>query len=145
MVPVEELKARYDAAAARIAKAAGVRDPRRIAPFATIATGSGSAHVEIVHGTYFYVVTERGEELERRAARDEDELLYWLLSDVAFSAASDWAAKRPSILQDFRRRLFRKEVELLGLISAAWAERKRQENTDVLEKHPFTDGGPATV
>jgi len=46
---------------------------------------NGTPHIEVVGGKYHYVVTERGRELERRVAESEDEILYWLVSDLIFS------------------------------------------------------------
>jgi hypothetical protein len=56
--------------------------------FLTARQDTGAAHVELTNDVYYYVVTERGGELERRATQSEDELLYWLASDAVFDAAS---------------------------------------------------------
>jgi hypothetical protein len=99
----------------------------------------GSAHVEIVSGTYHYVVTERGSELERSVAKDKDELFYWLMSDVTFSIACDFEVNRRIAGQDSRRQLFDKNVELLGRLDQNWATRKELEYAEVLRNHPFVD------
>ncbi len=99
----------------------------------------GSAHVEIVAGSYHYVVTERGSELERSLAKDKDELFYWLMSDVTFSIACDFEVTHRITGQDSRRQLFSKHVELLGRLSQDWATRKELEYAQVLSEHPFRD------
>lgn len=135
-----ELKARYDAAADRIAAAADVRDRSRISTFETSATHSGAAHAELIADRiFYYVVTERGKEYERRFTPDPDELLYWFVSDAAFAAACDWEVRNRRPDEDFRRQLFSKQVELLALVSGAWAQRQRLEQEVILKDHPFDD------
>jgi hypothetical protein len=99
----------------------------------------GSAHVELVGDLYNYVVTERGSEYERKSTRDEDELLYWLFADVTFSLASDFEVRHRISGQDSRRQLFSKQVELLGLLRPAWAEREQKEHERIIAEHPFQD------
>jgi hypothetical protein len=99
----------------------------------------GSPHVELVDGKYHYVVTERGSELQRRIAQDEDQLLYWLMSDVTQGIAIRLEAGRRRRGQDSRRRWFARDVELLGSLNPEWGERKRLEYLQVLITHPFRD------
>ena len=107
--------------------------------FDTTPTDNGKAHAEHRGGTFAYVVTERGRELERRETGDPDELLYWLVADVARDAAQRYELRhrRPGV--DFRRLLFQKHVDLLAEICPAWAERTRLEYEEVLRRHPFVD------
>ncbi|GEM_PF-1227784 len=102
----------------------------------------GTPHVEIVAGRYHYVITERGREHERRITADEDELLYWLLSDLVFEIASRRSAMPtfiPPWLLDFRRRLFAHQVRLMSRLRPDWAERKRREIERLLEAFPYKD------
>jgi hypothetical protein len=99
----------------------------------------GSPHVELVDGKYDYVVTERGSELQRRTARDEDELLYWLMSDVTKGIAIRLEARHRRRGQDSRRQWFARDVELLGSLNPEWGERKRLEYIEVLSTYPFRD------
>ena len=110
--------------------------------FATSPTNDGSPHVEHYGRTYAYVVTERGEEVERRETNDRDQLLYWLVSDTTREAAQRYELTHRAARRDFRRLLFEKHVELLKGIRAVWGARKRQEYDDVLAKHPYIDGEP---
>ncbi|MBC8142094.1 MAG: hypothetical protein H7Y38_11715, partial [Armatimonadetes bacterium] len=50
----------------------------------------GSPHMEWVSGEYHYVVTERGSEWERRTTADKKEALYWCVSDLVWSMASEY-------------------------------------------------------
>ena len=108
--------------------------------FATAPTHDGGPHVEHRGQTYAYVVTERGTEYERRETRDPDELLYWLVSDTTWEAASQFELAHRVAGRDSRRLLFAKHVELLESIRAEWGSRKRQEYESVLKEHPYNDG-----
>jgi Immunity protein 63 len=99
----------------------------------------GSPHVERRDSEYHYVVTERGSEFERKTTSESDEVLYWLLSDVTFSAACSYELAHRIAGQDFRRLLFAKDVELLEQLSSGWAERKKMEIADILAEYPFDD------
>jgi hypothetical protein len=104
-------------------------------------TNNGDAHIEIVDGTFNYVVTERGAELHRRVASDSDELLYWLFDDV--TASISYRAK-PSFVhrlfrKDPRRQRFNKHLELLERVNPACAARKRTHYAEVLERYPYRD------
>lgn len=99
----------------------------------------GAPHVELVDGRYEYVVTERGKELQRRTAKDEDELLYWLMNDVTRGVAMRIESRRRIRNQDSRRQWFAKDVELLSQLRPEWGDRKRAEYAEVLTKYPFRD------
>jgi hypothetical protein len=100
----------------------------------------GSPHVEWVDGHYEYVVTERGRELQRRRAPDEDELLYWMISDVTAAIASH-QARRGFWGRDPRRKWFARDVELLTRLDPVWGERKKAEYNVLLRRYPFRDRG----
>ena len=107
--------------------------------FDTSPTDNGKAHAEHRGSTFAYVITERGRELEHRETADPDELLYWLVADVARDAAQRYELKhrRPGV--DFRRLLFQQHVDLLSQLRPEWGERARTEYERVLERHPFSD------
>ncbi len=108
-------------------------------PYQARPAHDGSPHVEVSDGVYHYVVTERGEELQRRTTHDADELLYWLLQDVTFSLASDFELRHRVPGQDFRRILFTKQLELLRGLDPAWGQRREREIDRTLHHHPFND------
>lgn len=104
-------------------------------------TDNGDAHVEIVDGAFNYVVTERGSELHRRVAKDDDELLYWLLDDVTWGISHRSRVPFLSRLfrKDPRRHRFALHVELLERLDPAWAERRERHYAELLERYPFRD------
>jgi hypothetical protein len=101
-------------------------------------THDGSPHVEVTDA-YYWVVTERGQEIERRRTMDVDELLYWLLAGLTFSMAIEYELTRRRTGEDTRRQWFAKEVELLEELSPDWADRKRREQAETLKRHPYQD------
>jgi hypothetical protein len=137
--PLVELQTRYAALLLRLRPdkpVSPVHDRIRTAP-----THNGDAHVEVVDGMLHYVVTERGAELQRRVATDEDELLYWLMDDVTSSIS--WRRKA-SLLQrllgrDPRRRKFAIHVRLLERVNPAWAARKKAHYEELLRRYPYRD------
>ena len=116
--------------------------PTKHVRFATTPQHDGSPHVEYEGPELHYVVTERGQEFERRKTRDPDEMLYWFISDLTWSMASDWELAHRVKGEDFRRQLFRKDIELLSTINEDWASRKRTKYEKLLgEPYPFQRSG----
>lgn len=101
--------------------------------------GFGTPHIEIDENGYNYVVSERGEEFERRKTKDVDKLLYWILNSIVFIMASDFELKNRKENEDFRRQLFAKEIELMVQIDSKFAQWKKEELDKVLEEYPFDD------
>jgi hypothetical protein len=97
-------------------------------------------HVEVDDSGHFhFVVVERGQELERRTTMLLDELLFWIFDTMTFSIACAFELKNRNSAEDFRRILFSKQEELLGIINRNWQEKERGNHTLILAKHPFTD------
>lgn len=99
----------------------------------------GTSHLEIENDTYHYIATERGLDLSKKSTRDKDELLYWLVSELAWGLASTYEFKNRIKGQSFRRVLFAKTIENLNKANPAWAERKQKEFDAILAIHPFND------
>ena len=99
----------------------------------------GSSHVEIDEQGMHLVTTERGIELDRRTTKDDCELLYWLVSDVAWGRASVYELNHRMPGQSFRRLLFAKTLEYLEAVDPAWAAAKRDEFAQILDAHPYDD------
>lgn len=104
--------------------------------------GFGRPHIEVHGGLYYWVVFERGVELERRTTTDIDLLLYWVFDAVSLSLASEYERHHRSPNVDFRRLLFKRHLELLEVLSPSWRDKQAKELEVVLWKHPFDDGLP---
>lgn len=117
-----------------IAKALGCKST-----LPTIPQHDGSAHAEQIGKSYFFVVTERGTEFERRQTIDPDELLSWFVRGLTGDLAREWELNNRVPHQDSRRLWFRKHIELLNDINEAWAAAQENQYIQVLAKHPFDD------
>lgn len=95
-------------------------------------SSDGAPHIELHEGRLDYVICERGSEWERRTARDEDELLYWIVTDITHELSFAWAAQHPIPWLSQRRRAFSKEIRLLRRINTAWAKRHAAEHKRIL-------------
>jgi hypothetical protein len=107
--------------------------------FSTSPTHDGGPHIEQDGNVYSYVITERGEEYERRQTSDVDELLFWLVADVTREVAQKYELQHRLPQRDYRRLMFEKHVELLGNIRPNWARRQRAEYDEILKSHPYDD------
>jgi hypothetical protein len=96
-------------------------------------------HIEVDSRGYHFVVVERGQELSRLTTCDLDDLLYEVFQTVTFSLACDYDLAHRIELQDCRRLIFRRQVELLSRLSAKWAERRSEKHRQILREHPFDD------
>jgi len=113
--------------------------PAKCARFNTSAQHDGCPHVECTNGEFNYVVTERGNEFERRKTNDPQELLFWLVSDLTWELALEWELRHRIPGEDFRRQLFRKDIELITQINPEWARRKREKYEKILGEYPFNN------
>jgi hypothetical protein len=96
-------------------------------------------HIESDARGYHYVVVERGQELRRDTTADFDELLYLIFQAVTFSLACSYEAAHRVPRQDARRLLFARQIQLLAVLSPAWAEREERAYQRILQQHPFAD------
>ncbi|MGY5796416.1 Imm63 family immunity protein [Rheinheimera faecalis] len=102
--------------------------------------GDGTPYVEINNGECFYVSTERGYNIFRKKASDLDDILYLIFSRITRIMASEYELKNRVPHQDCRRVLFKKHLELLGILSDTWRIKAQQEIDKTLAANPFDDG-----
>jgi hypothetical protein len=89
---------------------------------------SGRPHVEVTaDGLMHWVVCERGEEFDRRTTVRRDDLLYWIFNSVTFSMAAKYEIQHRTPDEDFRKKLFTKQFELLDRLNSAWTSRRKDE------------------
>ena len=134
MKNLSEIKAEIDRLAARVGA------PEDSLPTYGQTRDGARPHIETDARSYHYVVVERGEELRRDTTTDLDELLYHVFEGVTFTLACSFATAHRVPGRDFRRRLFTRQIELLGSLSSSWAERESREHQRILQQHPFIDG-----
>lgn len=107
--------------------------------FAESPQHDGSPHIESNGNGFAYVITERGEEYERKTTTYEDDILYWLVRDLTREMASRFELEHRQANADSRRMFFQKHIELIGTIDRGWENRLKTEYDTVLEQHPFRD------
>lgn len=98
----------------------------------------GTPYIQI-NNEYFYIVEERGMELERRRTANIDMLLYWLMSDVIFFLANKYELENRVKDFDNRRLIFKKEIELFRILKKDWANITEERINRILEKAPYND------
>ena len=96
-------------------------------------------HIEVDNRGFHYVVVERGNELERKTSSEKDQLFYWIFNSVTFSMACEYELRNRIPNQDFRRLLFKKQIELIRDIKPEYAHKLEIEKRRILENHPYRD------
>ncbi|WP_239065515.1 Imm63 family immunity protein [Pseudomonas fluorescens] len=113
--------------------------PRSLLIVKSSSPEDGSPHVEVKSDEFNYVCSERGFEIYRRRTASLDELLYWIVSGVAFKLASDYELANRVVGVDSRRLLFSQYVSILGRISDEWKKRASDEVELILINAPYLD------
>jgi hypothetical protein len=90
-------------------------------------------------GFMFYIISERGQEYERKMTDKVDDLLYWIFAGVTFSMSCDYELKNRIEDKDCRRIMFDKQEQLLGQLSDTWRLKENAEHQSILKNHPFDD------
>ena len=100
-----------------------------------------------VEGTYVYsdeigyhfVFTERGKISLHKITDDLFEISYWIYADQTFKMSLKYATKHKKNNQDFRRILFEKKLEMLGLVGNNYRKRGEIEVDEILKIAPYND------
>ena len=58
---------------------------------------------------------------------------------ISFDIAMDYAEKNRKEGEDFRRELFRKEIEIYSLFGDEYERKKRNEIEKILKRNPYSD------
>jgi Immunity protein 63 len=131
---LDEIKKNVDELAAKISA------PSNLLPSYGNLKYEAHPYIEVDNlGFMFYVVSEEGQELERKMTDKLDDLLYWIFSGVTFSMAWDYERKNRIEDKDSRRMAFEKQEDLLGTLNSAWRKIKNEEHNRILISHPFDD------
>lgn len=133
MKSLPKIKAEIDRLAAKIVA------PESLLPSYGHSEDGAHPHIEVDTAGYHYVAVERGRELQRMTTSDLDELLYNVFHDVTHALAGSFELAHRNESEDFRRILFRCQVELLTMLFPHWGEREREHHEEVLREHPFDD------
>ena len=133
MLTLLQIKAEVDRLSAIIGVGAG------LSPTYGTSEDFARPHIEVDERFYYYVVVERGQELDRKWALSLDSLLEFIFDDITFGMAFSYELKHRIETQDCRRIGFAKQIELLERLNPRWAERKAARHQAILREHPFND------
>ena len=121
-----EIKSEVDRLAAQI----GALD--HLLPTYGYSVDGARPHIEIDSGGYHFVVVERGQEISRVTTNELDQLLYHVFEAVTFSLACQYELENRVKHQDFRRLMFRRQIELLSMLSPEWGEIEARDHERIL-------------
>lgn len=89
-------------------------------------------------GEYQYLYTEKGNIRKHECTKELSQLVYWVMEDVIFDIAMEYATEYRGREEDFRRKLFEKELELWSILDQEGYKKKTLEIKALLEKNPYT-------
>lgn len=90
------------------------------------------------NGEYHYLEAEKGIVMLKKATADIKEIAYWILDINIFRYAVDYASRNSSENKDdFRRVVFKKELEIHSVMDNDFYEKKKKSIVDILERAPF--------
>ena len=131
MLTLPEIKAEVDQLAAKI------DTPENLLPTYGYSRDFAYPHIEVDSRFYYYVIVERGQELDRKWAPFLDQLLEWIFVDVTSQMAGTYELTQRVESQDFRRIMFARQIELLALLNPDWAAREAERHQKILRHAPF--------
>ncbi|NEU07861.1 hypothetical protein GZH53_06010 [Flavihumibacter sp. R14] len=117
-----------------------INAPTNLLPSYGQQTWDSHPYIEVDNlGFMFYIISERGQEYQRKMTDKIDDLLYWIFANVTFSKASEYELKNRIEDKDCRRIMFDKQEELLGQLNYNWRQKENAERQGILKNHPFDD------
>lgn len=96
-------------------------------------------YIYMENDKYYYVFTEKGKIREKKELVTEEDVLWYVLEVVLFNVAMDYAIKNRKKGEDFRRILFKKEIELYSRFGENFKMRKVEAINRILECNPYID------
>ncbi|MBG6188465.1 Imm63 family immunity protein [Flavobacterium sp. CAN_S2] len=134
MITLDDIKKKVDELTLKI------NAPTNLLPSYGQQTWDAHPYIEVDNlGFMFYIISERGQEYERKMTDKIEDLLYWIFVSVTFSMACDYELKNRIEDKDCRRIMFDKQEELLGLLNNNWRQKENAEHQSILKNHPFDD------
>lgn len=88
---------------------------------------------------YHYLFTEKGSVKFHKTTSSLMEITYWILDIVIFEFSMKYATDNRKEGEDFRRKLFDKEIEIWSLFGEYYYKRKKNELEEILKNNPYVD------
>lgn len=107
--------------------------------FGGLPVGDATPLVDYGNGKFKYVVSERGHEFERIESSNPYEIMFHIFCHITHEMASNYELKNRISDQDFRRIMFSKQLEILGLIDFEWRIKYQEHLDKILKEHPYND------
>lgn len=100
-----------------------------------------------IEGTYIFsqnneyhiLYTEKGKVKEDTVTFEKEEVLWCIVEIISFDIAMEYAICNKEEGRDFRRALFKKEIEIYSLFGEKFEKKKRLEIEEILKKNPYND------
>lgn len=113
--------------------------PRHSVNLCTAPVGDGTPYISFENGKYNYIFSERGCEFFRKITESTDELLYWIMSELAYKIAFKYELENRIEGRDGRRIAFPKFIELMTKINPLWKLKAEGEIKKTLSASPYDD------
>ena len=133
MLSIEELQKKAD----ELVFKAGL--PRLSVNLCTTPVGDGTPYISFENEMYNYVFSERGYEFSRKITDSTDELLYWIMSGLAYKIAFQYELENRISGEDGRRIAFPKYIELMTKMNLSWKSKAGDEIEKTLAANPYDD------
>ena len=96
-------------------------------------------HIEYKFPFYYWVVFEKGVELERKRFFCLNNLLYEIFKDITSTMSIFYEINNRIAHQDCRRLGFPYQIYLMNKLSVKWGKRLKKEIDEILLKAPYRD------
>jgi hypothetical protein len=116
-----------------------INAPKMYFPTFDYPKGDATPFIEIVDNEYCYIISERGQERERKKTSNLHELLYWIFEDITWIMSIKYEVQNRIEDKDNRRISFQKQEELLAKLNLEWSKRCEVKHVSILEKYPYDD------
>lgn len=113
--------------------------PRYSVNLCTAPIGDGTPYITFENNVYNYIYSERGYEFSRKVTSSLDELLYWIMSELAYKIAFQYELEHRVKGKDGRRIAFPKFIELMVDMNPVWGAEARYEIQKTLTESPYDD------
>lgn len=125
-----------------------IEAPKMLRPsYASLGYDADSYYIEIDNlGVMRLIETQKNRTREVRRTKDQDELLYWIFTNITFTMAFTSKRGNNADTYDHRKQIFLKQEELLGRLNPHWKEKKHAEYKAFMKKYPVDNipgEGPA--
>lgn len=113
--------------------------PRHSVNLCAAPVGDGAPYVTFENDVYNFIHSERGYEFSRKVTGSLDELLYWIMSELAYKVAFQYELEHRVKGRDGRRIVFPKFIDLMANMNVLWGPKAQREIKKILAEAPYDD------